>query len=863
MDSPPSSTSARRDILIAANEWFGSLAGWCFDYRWFVIALFLGIGAGALALVSGARIDNSYEAYFDPSDKSYQAYEQYREDFGSDEVSYILYEVPGVQHGPWNIDVMRRIVDLTSALEDEVPFVYDVKTLANAELTQGVPDGIEIQKISDDFPETQAELLELRDAYLRKHLLVGGILSEDATHAAIIIKMDRSSTDPPELIRLDPEKGDDLENLYPQATDSAIESILARPEYAGIEFYHSGDVPLNSVYNRIIGNETQKLDLITSGVIALILLLTFRSFLAAIAPIVVVQISVFMCIGLIGLIGWKLDMSFGSAPTLLTAIGVAHSVHILSEFRTQYRLLGDRRASLVKTLYLVGAPCLLTSLTTAVGFGAMTTAPIMSISHSGVYNAFGVMAAFVMSLTLLMALLSMGRRELAGIAAVLGVAIGFVLPGAEASTAIASLSAVALAGVFGVLVLQLFERKSPAESTSKGGVRVKRALAALARFVVRNRRGVLVGFGGLALVSIVGMSRLVVDSNWLDDFSSDVPLKAIVERVDTVMGGTSNIIYLFDSGEPDGIKNPEVLREMDRLQQIGNQHSIVRKSYSLVDILKDLNQAFHADDPAYHAIPETRQLVAQYLLLYEMSGGEQAEEYVSTDYRRASVEFRLALEPTSKTAALVEAIDEELADGEFEASTVSLTGIGALWIKLLDYIVSSQVRSFLTAFGVIAVMMVLIFRSLGTGLISMVPNLAPVFFTIGIMGWAGIPLDYSKVMIAAVAIGIAVDDTIHLVLRYRHEFLVHGSYADALEASLSDVGRALMITSLALVCGFLVLTLSVLDSQAMFGVLLATTIIVALLADFFLMPALVLTFKPFGPEGARDAAARTELEEAA
>ena len=133
----------------------------------------------------------------------------------------------------------------------------------------------------------------------------------------------------------------------------------------------------------------------------------------------------------------------------------------------------------------------------------------------------------------------------------------------------------------------------------------------------------------------------------------------------------------------------------------------------------------------------------------------------------------------------------------------------------------------------------------------MVPNLSPVLMCLGAMGWFGIPLDYSKVLIAPVAIGIAVDDTIHLMMRFRHEFERCGSYADALRAALADVGRALFITSVALVLGFLVFTLSVMDSQATFGILLAGAIVTALLADFLLMPALVLTTEPFGPEGAR------------
>jgi len=182
---------------------------------------------------------------------------------------------------------------------------------------------------------------------------------------------------------------------------------------------------------------------------------------------------------------------------------------------------------------------------------------------------------------------------------------------------------------------------------------------------------------------------------------------------------------------------------------------------------------------------------------------------------------------------------------------MSITGIGALWLKLLDYIVTSQIEGFVLAFSIIAVLMCLLFRSFSTGIISMMPNLSPILLTLGVMGWLAIDLDYSKAAIAAVALGIAVDDTIHLVSRCRHEFYRCGNYAEALGAAFADVGRALLITSIALVLGFLVLLGSILQSQATQGVLLATTIVTALVADFLLMPALVLTFHPFGPEGAK------------
>ncbi len=819
-------TPTSRDFVAAMNERFAAIAGWSFDHRWIVLLLCCAAIFGAAKLSGLARVDASYESYFDPQDPIYLAYEQYRDDFGSDEVSYILYAAPEAEHGPWNLDVMRRVLELTEALEDEVPFIYEVKSLANAELTVGVADGIEIRELADDFPETQEELLALRDQYLAKPMLVGGLVSADATHAAITIEMDRSSTDPLEDIRHDTtlseaEGLNALENLYPQVTDDAIAAILARPEYADIVFRHTGDVPFNAVYNRIIEEETGFLFMMTCLVIGVILAVCFRSTVGVLAPLAVVSLSMMFSMALIGALGWMIDLSFSSVPTLLTAIGIAHSVHILNGFRMKLRELGNRREALVQTVRLVGTPCLLTSLTTAAGFAAMSFVPIKSIAHMGVYSAFGVLAAFFLSLTLLMALLSFDPM------AFLRRVTGAGEPAQPMHTPAASPNA------------------------DVGRQRVRAALDAIAAFDIRHRRAILAGFALLFVASFVGMTRIVADSNWLDDFSDEVPLKVDAEYVDEVMGGSTNIIYVFDAGEPDAIKEPAVLREMERVQEIAEKHDLVRKSYSLVDILKDLNQAFHEGDPAYYVIPETRELVAQYLLLYETSGGEEAEELVSSDYQRASLEFRLAIAPTSHTADLVAAIDAELEREPLEAATASLTGIGALWLILLDYIVSSQITGFLLAFCVIAVMMVTVFRSFSVGLISMVPNLTPIAFVLGLMGVLGIYLDYSKVSIAAVAIGIAVDDTIHLMSRYRFEFRRLGNYREALHAALGDVGRALFITSIALVCGFSVFALSIQPTQAMFGLLLSVTIVTALVADLLLMPALVLTFEPFGPEGER------------
>lgn len=837
-------------LIERMNHGFARLAGFCFDYRWGVAFVCLGIFMGAGHLAEQIEVDASYETYFYDGDLTYQAYEAYREDFGSDEVSYIGYELPGVEYGPWNVDAMAALVELTEALEDEVPFVYEVTTLANAELTVGTADGIDVSKIKDDWPLSQAELLERRDAYLAKPMLVGGIISEDADFGAIIIDMDLSSTDPPEMIqapegeRIVPDDPWHLENLYPQVTDARIEEILARPEYEKFVFHHSGDVPLNAYYNRIILTEPDFLQTVMLLVISVILLLVFRNLVSVVAPALVLYLTITVTIAMMVLIGFKIGLGFSKTPTLLMAIGVAHSVHILSEFSTRLKASGDRRSSLVGTMSLVGVPCLLTSVTTAVGFASMSFVPIKSIAQGAMADSFGVLMAFVFSMTLLMSLLSFDW--------------GWILKRLRGAGEEAPVHAAAVGTPTSSL-------SGPSHPSGTSGATMSRVLDWVTDFNIRYRTPLIAGFGAFMLIFGIGATRVQVDSNWLDDFWDSSPIYKTIVRVDDEMGGATNIIYLFDSGEDDGIKNPAVLREIERVQDSANQDDwLVRKSYSIVDIVKDLNQAFHGDDPAYYRIPDTREEIAQYLLLYETSGGEEAEEYVSSDYRHANLELRLRIGRTAWTEALADRLAADLEAQPLEASSVSLTGIGALWLVLMDYIMSSNIQGFTIAFSVITLMMVAIFRSFRIGAISMIPNLAPVLLAMGAMGWFDITLDYNKVSIAAIALGISVDDTIHLMSRFHHEFGVHRDYRKALRAALSDVGRALIITSVALVLGFLVLMFSELRSQGLYGVLLSSALVTALIADFFFMPALVLWLKPFGPEGkSRSEAGEAELQKAA
>ncbi len=810
MNRLPFRNSFRSNLIEKLNRTFEKSGAWSYDHRWIVLGIILAVFSICIYFAQDVRFDNSFESFFDRDDPVYTRFLEFRENFGSDEIAYILYEAPGKKNGVWDLGVMHDIDEISKKIQKKAPFVKRVLSLSNAEFIEGRPGELIIHDILKDFPENQEEMLKIRNKVLAKPLYVNGLADASGQFGAIVVEMHKSSIDPPEEIQVDPEKGNDLFNLYPQATAVAIKSILSEYEKKGIVFYNTGDVELNSEYNIITMKDSERLGIITFIVIGILFAFFFRSVTGMIGPLAVVGLSILISVSFMGFLGWKFDLMFSMLPTVLIAVGVADSVHIINDFQTYHQSLNDRREAIKRTIYLTGLPCMFTSLTTVAGFTSMTISPIKAIKHFSIYSAVGVAGAFILSVTFLVVFLSFGNRQC--------------------------------------------KKNSPKKSNKndEDNTLLKKLLRFVAAFDIRNRLTILIVSLFIFGFAIAGVFRLKVDSSFISEFSDKLEIKRVTQRVDEVMGGTVSYSYVFNTDRTDGILEPDVLREIEALQNKAGRMDIVMKTYSIVDLLKDINKSLHDEDPAYYILPETAEQAAQYLLIYEMSGGNELENYISINYASANLEVRTKLADASEIQKFVAEIDRFLESRPVNGIKPAMTGMGALWFRLIDYIVQSQLIGFLLAFSVIAVMMCILFGSVRIGMLSMIPNLSPVIITLGVMGWAGIPLDYIKLMLGCLAIGIVVDDTIHLVTRYQHEFRRSGNYEKALYRSMTHVGRALFITSIVLVSGFLVFLNSLMDSLAQFGVLVAATISVALLADFFLMPALVMVFKPFGPEFSMD-----------
>ena len=774
-----------------------------YSHKLVVLLSALGLLGAGLYFAAQTRTDNSLDSFFDAEDPAYSAYMTYQDDFGSDEVAYILYSVPRSSDGPFDLDAMQRIARLTEALEYEVPFVKDVTSLSNVEFITADEDFLEIHELALEMPEDQDALLERRDAMMRKPSYRGSIVDDDATHGAIILEMTITSSDPLDKLRLDPEGGDAIANLYPQAANHKIEEILARAEYEGIEFRWSGDVPMNTAYNETIDTEATFQTLFTLGLVSLIALVCFRmQLLGLVGPLSVVILGLILTVGFMGLAGYKISIMFLITPTFLTAIGVAQSVHLITEFNLMRAHGLGRREAVKEALDHVALPCLLAALTTAIGIMVMAGSQLRALSELAVYLGIGVMLTFLASITVMVCFMSMGKDS----------------PG-----------------------------KSVDPSENPSGI-LYHILKLVVAINLKRSLAILLIFAGILATSIVGVGKLHVGFNFLKEFKPHAPFRQHTEYVQNVMGGMLNVVLIYDSGAADGIKNAEILAHLDDLQAYADQSPIVKKSYSVGDILKDVNQSFHGDDPNYYRLPDSNELIAQYLLMYEISGGEELADYLSGDYQRTTLELRVDITDSSRIKALVDDLERYLQEHPSPGVEIQITGIGLLWIKMADYIAQSQLWGYGLAFSIIALILCLAFRSVKVGLLAMIPNLFPVVLVLGMMGWQGVHLDYFRLLLATVAIGIAVDDTVHITTRIRREFLRCGNYEEAVSASLMSVGRALVITTVILTLSFLVYLASDMAVLAHFGTLLSITIITALVADLFLFPALVLVLKPFGPE---------------
>ena len=770
------------------HGFFARIAKFILAWRWSLTVAILLLTTFFFYKMRGLTMDNSNEAFFVEDDQTLITYNKFKDSFGNDEFVYILIETEDF----FDPETVRLIGRLADDLEENVPYVKDMKFLGNVEYVEGVEGGIKIYDLMEEFPETPGQIEIVRKKAMTETLYLDNLISKDGKTAAIVLEM-----------QLYPEEEVDARRTI----TPVVREILARPEYASLELYTVGGPIINYDWDVLTAKEASSFGLICIVLQVLILLWVTREVLGVIAPLTVVIVGVIWTLGLVGSLGWLLNLMVIIVPILLIAVGIGNSIHVVAELQDQQDHGLGRRDAIVKTLSLVGFPCLLTSLTTAAGFTSFLATAIKPVREFGVYVAIGVIMAFVLSMIMVPILFSFGKDKKQAMA---------LNPSHNRN--------------------DLFDR----------------ILKNIVRLNLRYPRVILGIFILLMAISLVGYSLIEVESNTVKMFSTDLPIRQAYDYVDSKMGGSMSVEIMVDTGKKDGAKDPAFLRQLESLQNYIDKHPLTMKTMSIVDLLKKMNQALHENRPEYYTLPETKAQASEYLFLYETSGGEELDKQVSFNYGIARLNVRTKSLDTQDIRTFMADINQFVKQHLDPAIRVKYTGTMSMMRALSDLVASGQIKSFGLAFIAIACMMTMILRSFKLGLISMVPNLFPVLIGLGLMGYTGIYLSFPLMIFAPIIIGVAVDDTIHFFVRYRREFNRLGTYEKALKATLFTVGRPIMFTTITLVAGFSVFVLSDMSNIGHFGLVSSFAIFGALLADFFMASAILLLFKPLGPEKIED-----------
>jgi predicted RND superfamily exporter protein len=329
--------------------------------------------------------------------------------------------------------------------------------------------------------------------------------------------------------------------------------------------------------------------------------------------------------------------------------------------------------------------------------------------------------------------------------------------------------------------------------------------------------------------------------SWLPD---DWPVVEATRTIDRDLKGSVVVEVLVDTGRENGLYDPKILETFDRLardleRDTANDSVFVGKATSVADILKEIHQALNRNNPSFYKIPDNARLIPQEFLLFENSGSDDLEDVVDSTFRLARLTIKAPWRDALEYGPFLDDIESRFEAAFGDEAHVTATGVMTLFGRTLTAAIHSAARSYVIAIGVVTVLMILLIGHLRLGLLSMIPNIAPILMTLGVMGWIGMPLDMFTMLIGSIAIGLAVDDTIHFMHNFRRFFAASGDVRDAVGRTLHTTGRAMVVTSVVLCLGFLIFTFASMNNLIRFGWLTGLAIALALLADFVMAPALV------------------------
>lgn len=666
--------------------------------------------------------------------------------------------------------------------------VEEITSLINVRQTRGrevIGDGgekateIDVGELMNPWPSAE-ELPAIKAAVMSDTTKVGTIVNDDANLSLIMIRTQLMNED------------DTLE-VYKE-----VGRIAAKYESDDFRISLSGMPALTGSLRDLILSEFRMLFALAMLTFVIVMLVLFRHPVGVVSPLLVVAFSGIWTFGLMASFDMPMTMLTNIMPSFIICIGMGDSVHTLSVYRDTRKAGVANHEAIIHAIATTGTPIVFTTLTTIMGLLSFNVGTIDAVAELGNAGAFGVAMALLHTLVTLPLLLTLNKTSLLG-----------VKEGTEPDL-------------------------------------IDRFVVACSAISKRHRRGTLAAALVCAIVAGIGVSQIRVWHDPLSWIPETDYTKETFGVVDRELGGSSNVQLLIET--KTGIKDIALIQGLERLEKHilafehpGPYEEAVCGVTSVLDFVRETNRALHGGDQAHYRIPETQKELSDILFLFESASPSQLRLMASTDLLTTQMTIRLKwMEATSYrpfTEHLERGIEEHIAG----VANIRPTGIAYTMLTTVSSLISNVLRSFGVAVLVITLFMIVLLRELRLGLIAMVPNLLPIVLVAGFMGFADIRIDMANLLIASIAIGIAVDDTIHFLHRYRVHMSTFGKVEAAIQDSVSHAGRAMAGTTVILGLGFSVYYASVMKNLQNFGLLIALTVVLALLVDLIFGPALIRT----------------------
>jgi predicted RND superfamily exporter protein len=751
-------------------------ARWLIRWRYLVVLVTFFL-VGLATLGFPLQFKTDYRIFFSEENPQLLAFESLQDTYTkNDNVMFVLAPEEGQVFTP---TILAAVEWLTNEAW-QIPYSIRVDSITNFQYTYAEGDDLTVEDLIVDAESlSPSEIEQAKMVALNEPMLLNKLISPQTHVTGVNVTVQLP--------------GENLTSEVPKTVKFARELVeQMRERYPQIKIYLTGIVMMNNSFPEASKGDLRTLIPIMYLVILTVLWLLLRSFSGTLGTLFVISFSIISALGLAGLFGIALSPPSAMSPTMILTLAVADSVHLLVTLRHEMRVNGlSKHAALVESLRINFQPIFLTSLTTVIGFLSLNFGDVPPFRDLGNIVAMGVTVAFIVSVTFLPALIA-------------------------------------------ILPMRVSQQSS----------QQVHFMDHLGNFVVRKRQQLFWGMGiiMIGLIALLPLNEL--NDVFVKYFDKTFEFRQATDFTTENLTGLYDIHYSINASESYGISDPKFLQTVDEFAQWYRQQPEVIHVSTITDTFKRLNKNMHGDDPAYYKLPTNKELAAQYLLLYEMSlpYGLDLNNQINIDKSATRVAVTLQTLSTNEVLALEKRAQEWLHTHGLPSMQ---TTTGASTTIMFANIGFRNIRGMLLgatfALILISVILIVALGSLKFGLISLIPNLTPTAMGFGIWGLLVGQVGMGLSVVAGLTIGIVVDDTIHYLSKYLRARREKGlSSQDAVRYAFHSVGLALWVTTLVLVAGFAILSLSHFYVNSSMGIMTAITITLALIADFLFLPPLLM-----------------------